>query len=142
MRLRGVGRQERLVTRCEPVVDDQLQLDFVDQIRALHQEDGKDSVAPQVLVREFFERPQFDLCKLIQKLVEFLWIGDIHLSPFHCGENDENAQHLKMEICMRDAGQVSKFMEYADSPPRAVSKKTTKNARAGKEFLEAINEQK
>lgn len=40
-------------------------------------------------------------------------IDGIHKSPFHCGQNDKGTKYQTLALCMRDASQVGKFMEYA-----------------------------
>lgn len=48
-----------------------------------------------------------DLCKAIDGM---------HLTPHNLGENDRKTKYLALELCMRDSGQVARFIEAADDP--------------------------
>ncbi len=40
------------------------------------------------------------------------------LSPFHMGDNDRLQRYDDIALILRDAGQIEKFMNYADHPPQ------------------------
>lgn len=61
-----------------------------------------------------------------------------HLSPFHCGENDNGQKHHGLLLIMRDSDHVEKFMAVKENPPLANSSRLHSNARAAQEFLAGV----
>lgn len=59
-----------------------------------------------------------DLCKAID--------GN-HLSPWHCGQNDQGKEFHDLELIVRDSAKVNTFMAIADNPPSQNKGKTSQS---------------
>ena len=63
-------------------------------------------------------------------------------SPFHMGENDQGAVYDGIDLILRDADHIDKFIGYADSPPtRRMSKSeqiAAQNEKVAQEFVEGF----
>ena len=59
-----------------------------------------------------------------------------HSSPFHCGENTEQAKYNSLELIVRDSGKVTQFIELAQARAGPVlSQKTMRTHRAKENYL-------
>jgi D-ribose pyranose/furanose isomerase RbsD len=69
----------------------------------------------------------------VAELVEA--VDGMHKSPFHLGQNDQKTKYLSLELCMRSAEQVERFIAIArdDSPNMGVN--TMKTVSAAQEWL-------
>lgn len=63
-------------------------------------------------------------------------IDGIHKSPFHLGQNESKTRYLSLELCMRNAEQVERFIAIArDEVVPDVGVNTMKTVTAAKEWL-------
>lgn len=71
-------------------------------------------------------------------------IDGCHKSPFHQGENERNQKYDSLELIMRDASKVNRFIEMADVDPLSLqstaSERTRRSGRAGAAWLKAHEE--
>lgn len=59
-----------------------------------------------------------------------------HSSPFHCGENAEQAKYNSLELIVRDSGKVTQFIELAQARAGPVlTQKTMRTHRAKENYL-------
>lgn len=70
-------------------------------------------------------------------------IDGMHVTPHNLGENGRGTKYLQLELCMRTSGQVLRFIENADEPPktRALTRYKQPTYRANKKdqaLVEAI----
>jgi len=75
-----------------------------------------------------------DLCKAIDGM---------HKTPHNLGENDRNQKYLGLELCMRNASQVTRFVENADrlSPAEQAKREREEMERRLQEAIRAEEEQ-
>lgn len=63
-----------------------------------------------------------------------LAVDGIHLSPYHCGENEQGTKYQDLKLAMRDGDQVNKLRgiaeQYANGPPAVLTETTRRNLRA------------
>lgn len=59
-----------------------------------------------------------------------------HISPYHCGENEQNTEYHSLGLIVRDSDHVDQFLNHKENPPSALSTRTMKTIRAGEQFLD------
>lgn len=72
-------------------------------------------------------RPDAKIKKMIrERLAEGRTVVDLkhaidgnHLSPYHCGENDDGTKYHSLGLIVRDASHVDMFIAIHDDPPKA-----------------------
>lgn len=81
--------------------------------------------------------------KIAARLAEGFSVDDLraaidgcHRSPFHCGQNDQQATHQSLELIVRDGSHVNKFINVPLKAPAVLSPKTQRSLKAAQQFME------
>jgi hypothetical protein len=67
-------------------------------------------------------------------------IDGCHKTPHNLGANERGTKYLGLELIMRDAGQVGRFIENDQDPPKPQNEKERRTLEAAERFVERVSQ--